>query len=50
MIRGASDYKTPLIFAGLMIIAAMGIAMYGVCAWFERRMTGWAVRGNGLAG
>ncbi len=45
MIRGAADYKTPLIFAGLIIIAVMGIAMYGVCAWFERRMTGWAVRG-----
>ena len=48
MIRGAADYRTDLIFAGLLIIAAMGIAMYGVCAWFERRMTGWAVRGNEL--
>jgi NitT/TauT family transport system permease protein len=46
MIRGASDYRTDLVFAGLIIIAAMGIAMYGICAWFERRMTGWAVRGN----
>jgi NitT/TauT family transport system permease protein len=45
MIRGASDYRTDLVFAGLIIIAAMGIAMYGICAWFERRMTGWAVRG-----
>ena len=48
MIRGAADYRTDLIFAGLIIIAAMGIAMYGVCAWFERRMTGWAVRGSEL--
>jgi len=48
MIRGASDYRTDLVFAGLLIIAAMGIAMYGLCAWFERRMTGWAVRGNEL--
>jgi len=48
MIRGASDYRTDLVFAGLIIIAAMGIAMYGLCAWFERRMTGWAVRGNEL--
>jgi NitT/TauT family transport system permease protein len=50
MIRGASDYRTDLVFAGLIIIAAMGIAMYGLCAWFERRMTGWAVRGNELVG
>jgi NitT/TauT family transport system permease protein len=50
MIRGASDYRTDLVFAGLLIIAAMGIAMYGLCAWFERRMTGWAVRGNELVG
>ncbi len=48
MIRGASDYRTDLVFAGLLIIAAMGIAMYGLCAWFERRMTGWAVRGSEL--
>lgn len=48
MIRGAADFRTSLIFAGLIIIAAMGIAMYGICALFERRMTGWAVRGNGL--
>jgi NitT/TauT family transport system permease protein len=48
MIRGSSDYRTDLVFAGLFIIAAMGIAMYGLCAWLERRMTGWAVRGNEL--
>ncbi|MGE0154897.1 MAG: ABC transporter permease [Reyranellaceae bacterium] len=50
MIRGSSDYRTDLVFAGLFIIAAMGIAMYGLCAWFERRMTGWAVRGSELVG
>lgn len=48
MIRGSSDYRTDLVFAGLFIIASMGIVMYGLCAWFERRMTGWAVRGSEL--
>jgi NitT/TauT family transport system permease protein len=34
----------PLMFAGLMVIAAMGIATYVIFALIERRVTGWATR------
>jgi NitT/TauT family transport system permease protein len=44
MLAASSRYQVPLVFAGLIVVAAMSIAMYGVCAIFERRMTHWAVR------
>jgi ABC-type nitrate/sulfonate/bicarbonate transport system permease component len=34
----------PLVFAALRVIAAMGIAMYAVAAWFEGRHTKWTIR------
>jgi NitT/TauT family transport system permease protein len=34
----------PLVFAGLVIVAAMGIAMYAIFAVIEQRTTRWAVR------
>jgi NitT/TauT family transport system permease protein len=34
----------PLIFAGLVALAAEGIAMYWLMALLEARMTGWAHR------
>ena len=38
----------PLVFAGLFVIALLGIAMYAVCAVAERRFTFWAQRGDVL--
>jgi NitT/TauT family transport system permease protein len=35
----------PLVFAGLIVIAAMGVTMYAAAAILERRWTGWATRG-----
>jgi NitT/TauT family transport system permease protein len=32
----------PLVFAGLTVIAAMGIALYEIFAVMERRLTRWA--------
>jgi NitT/TauT family transport system permease protein len=44
MLQAASQFRTPLMFAGLIVIAAMGIGTYLVCAFIEVRMTGWSVR------
>ena len=44
MIRAASDFRMSLVFAGLVVTGAMGIAMYAAFALLERRMTRWAVR------
>lgn len=44
MLQAASQFRTPLMFAGLIVIAAMGIGTYLVCAFVEERMTGWATR------
>lgn len=44
MSSAQSQFNVPLVFAGLMMLAVEGIAMYALMAWLERRMTGWAHR------
>lgn len=44
MSSAQSQFNVPLVFAGLLMLAVEGIAMYAVMAWIERRMTGWAHR------
>ncbi len=44
MMQAASQFRVPLMFAGLMVIAAMGIATYLVFVGLERRLTRWATR------
>jgi len=44
MIIASSNIDVPLVFAGLFILAFMGIALYAVFALVEQRMTGWAMR------
>ena len=46
MIIASSNIDVPLVFAGLFILAFMGIALYAMFAWLESRMTGWAMRKN----
>lgn len=46
MLSAAANFQVPLVFAGLIILAAMSVAIYEVCSVFERRMTGWAFRGQ----
>jgi NitT/TauT family transport system permease protein len=50
MLSASSRFEVPLVFAGLVVVGAMGIAMYAICVIFEQRMTKWAFRGNELAG
>jgi NitT/TauT family transport system permease protein len=44
MVSASSTFRVPLVFAALLVIAAMGVGMYAVAALFERRYTRWAVR------
>jgi NitT/TauT family transport system permease protein len=39
----------PLVFAGLVILAALGIVLYAIFSLIEGRITGWAHRKNDLA-
>jgi NitT/TauT family transport system permease protein len=48
MMAATANFDTPLVFAGLIVIAVMGIVMYAAFALVEQRMTFWAKRGDGL--
>ena len=45
MMIASSNFNVPLTFAGLLVLAAMGVAFYAVFAVLEARFTGWAQRG-----
>ena len=44
MVAASARLEVPLVFAGLMVIAAMGMGIYAACALIERRFTRWATR------
>ena len=44
MLQAQAQFQVPLIFAGLVVLAIEGIAMYAAMAVLEKRMTGWAQR------
>lgn len=44
MSQAQSQFNTPLVFAGLIMLAIEGIAMYALMAWIEKRSTRWAHR------
>lgn len=46
MLSASSQFQVPLVFAGLLLVAAMSIVLYAFCAILERRMTGWSYRGQ----
>ena len=48
MMAATANFDTPLVFAGLFVIAVMGIVMYAIFALVEQRMTFWAKRGDGM--
>jgi NitT/TauT family transport system permease protein len=45
MLVASSRFEVPLAFAGLLVTSVMGIGMYLVAEFIERRTTGWATRG-----
>jgi len=44
MLIASSSFDVPLVFAGLLILAAMGVLLYAIFAIVERRVAGWAMR------
>ncbi len=46
MLVASSTFNTPLMFAGLIVIAVMAIGMYAIFAALDYRFTGWATRGG----
>lgn len=44
MMVAGSRFEVPLVFAGLVVVGAMGIVLYQGFEWLERRLTFWAVR------
>ena len=49
MMIASGNFDVPMVFAGLVILAVMGVALYMVSSWLENRMTGWAQRKNDFA-
>jgi NitT/TauT family transport system permease protein len=50
MLVASSRFEVPLAFAGLLMTSLMGIGMYLVAEFIERRTIGWATRGADAAG
>lgn len=50
MMIASSSFDVPLVFAGLFILAALGVGLYVVFSLIEGRVTGWAVRSDNFAG
>lgn len=46
MLSAGARNDTATTFAGLFAIAIMGVLMYALCAWVEKRTTRWAFRGE----
>ena len=44
MMIASSNYDVPLTFAGLLVLAIMGVAFYAIFAILENRFTAWAQR------
>ena len=49
MMTASSNFDVPLVFSGLFILAALGIALYAIFSVIEGRVTGWATRKNDFA-
>jgi NitT/TauT family transport system permease protein len=50
MLVASSRFEVPLAFAGLLVTSIMGIGMYLVAEFIERRTTQWATRGVDAVG
>lgn len=50
MLSASSRFEVPLVFAGLVVVAVMGVVLFALFAVAEGRLTGWAYRGQSLPG
>lgn len=48
MMIASGNFDVPMVFAGLLILAVLGVVLYAMSSWLERRMTGWAQRKTDL--
>jgi NitT/TauT family transport system permease protein len=48
MMAASSRFDVPLVFAGLVVVAVLGVVMYEIFVFLERRFTFWATRGTEL--
>ncbi len=46
MLVASSNFNVPLVFAALVVVGVMGVGMYAIFDFFDRRMTNWSVRGG----
>ena len=44
MLIASSSFNVPLVFAGLMILAIMGVSLYAIFSLIEGRVASWAMR------
>jgi NitT/TauT family transport system permease protein len=49
MMIASSSFDVPLVFAGLLILAALGVGLYVIFSMIEDRVTGWARRNDEFA-
>lgn len=49
MMIASSTFNVPLVFAGLFVLAFMGVSLYVIFQQIERRVAGWAMRKNDAA-
>jgi NitT/TauT family transport system permease protein len=49
MMIASSSFDVPLVFAGLLILAVLGVALYLIFAFIESKVTGWTRRQDDLA-
>ncbi|MEM8664219.1 MAG: ABC transporter permease [Pseudomonadota bacterium] len=48
MLNASSRFDVPLVFAGLFVVAVLGVGIYAVFAAVETRVTGWATRAQAI--
>jgi NitT/TauT family transport system permease protein len=46
MLDAQAAFQVPIVFAGLLVLAVLGIVLYAITALIERRFTRWAFRGQ----
>jgi NitT/TauT family transport system permease protein len=46
MLDAQAAFQVPIVFAGLLVLAVLGILLYAGTAMIEARFTGWAFRGQ----
>jgi NitT/TauT family transport system permease protein len=49
MMIASSNFDVPLVFAGLLILATLGVSLYVGFSFLEARVTGWARRKDEFA-